>query len=227
MNNNAQSITRIKAVYNALEDLQDKVVFVGGAVVTLYADRLVLDPRPTDDIDVIVEVLNYKDHAVLEEKLHQKGFVNDKESGIACRYKVQGITVDIMPTSDRSFGFESKWYKPGFQNAMRYEVDDKHTIHILTAPYYLATKLEAFRDRGEGDGRTSQDFEDIVFILENRVSIWEEIKSADESLYYFLRFEFTQLLNEPYIEEWIYSHTERGRINGAKDVLKSIRNVIE
>lgn len=227
MDNTTKTTTRIKAVYNALDDLQDKVVFVGGAVVALYADRVVLDPRPTDDIDVIVEVLNYSDHAALEEKLHQKGFVNDQDSGIACRYKVQGISVDIMPTNDRSFGFDSMWYEPGFEKAIAYTLDDKHTIRILSAPYYLATKLEAFRDRGHGDGRTSQDFEDIVFVLENRAPIWDEIKSTDENLKSFLIDEFSHLLSEPYLSEWIYSHTEGGDQKVVDNVLKSMRDIIE
>ena len=38
--NHHRNITRIKAVSNALEDLKDLVVFVGGATVSLYADRI-------------------------------------------------------------------------------------------------------------------------------------------------------------------------------------------
>lgn len=222
MDNSAQTITRIKAVYNALEDLQDKVVFVGGAVVALYADRVVLDPRPTDDIDVIVEVLNYRDHAALEEKLHKKGFANDQESGIACRYKFQGITVDIMPTAHRSFGFDSMWYEPGFQNSLTYTVDDKHIIRILSAPYYLATKLEAFRDRGQGDGRTSQDFEDIVFILTNRKSIWLEIDQSNGEVRAYLFNEFCQLLSEPNLFEWIFSHADRSNNLATSNIIMHI-----
>lgn len=44
-----QNIIRIKAVYNALEELENDVVFVGGATVALYADRPASEVRPTDD----------------------------------------------------------------------------------------------------------------------------------------------------------------------------------
>lgn len=44
--------------------------------VSLYADRAVSDIRPTNDIDVIVEVVNYHQRQQLEEKLRDKGFVN-------------------------------------------------------------------------------------------------------------------------------------------------------
>lgn len=43
------NITRIKAVYNALGDIRNEVVFVGGATIALYADRSTSDVRPTDD----------------------------------------------------------------------------------------------------------------------------------------------------------------------------------
>jgi len=60
------NIIRIKAVANALDSLKEKVVFVGGATVSLYANRPVLEIRPTDDVDVIIEILNYRERAGLE-----------------------------------------------------------------------------------------------------------------------------------------------------------------
>ncbi len=54
------SITRIKAVNNALGDLKDRFVFVGGATVSLYADRMAEELRPTDDVDVLVEQQNLR-----------------------------------------------------------------------------------------------------------------------------------------------------------------------
>ncbi len=44
------NIIRIKGVYNALGELKDSVVFVGGATVSLYADMPdQVDVRPTED----------------------------------------------------------------------------------------------------------------------------------------------------------------------------------
>jgi len=169
------NIVRIKAVSNALNDLKEKVVFVGGATISLYPDRAVFEVRPTDDIDVIIEILNYVDRAKLEERLRSIGFSHDIESGVICRYKIQGIIVDIMPTNDPSIGFTNIWYPEGFKKAVDYEIDERNVIKILSAPYFIATKLEAHKGRGKNDGRTSQDFEDIVYVLENRESIWEEM----------------------------------------------------
>jgi predicted nucleotidyltransferase len=160
------NIVRIKAIANALANLKEKVVFVGGATISLYPDRPVLEVRPTDDVDVIIEILNYSDRAKLEEKLREIGFSHDLESGIVCRYQIQGIIVDIMPTDDPSIGFTNIWYPEGFNHAINYEIDEDNIIKILDAPYFIATKLEAHKGRGENDGRLSQDFEDIVYVLE-------------------------------------------------------------
>ena len=80
-----ENITRIKAVNNALGNLKEAVVFVGGATVSLYAERRTEDVRPTDDIDVVIELLAYKDYSDIDERLRNVGFVNDQESGIICR----------------------------------------------------------------------------------------------------------------------------------------------
>ena len=204
------NIVRIKAVSNALNDLKEKVVFVGGATISLYPDRPVFEVRPTDDIDVIIEILNYVDRAKLEERLRSIGFSHDIESGVICRYKIQGIIVDIMPTNDPSIGFTNIWYPEGFEKAIDYEIDERNVIKILSAPYFIATKLEAHKGRGKNDGRTSQDFEDIVYVLENRESIWEEMNNSDRSVKEYLRSEFQILLKNPNLFEWIDSHVERG-----------------
>jgi len=46
------------------------------------------------------------------------GFENDIESNILCRYKVQGIIVDVMPTGENVLGFSNKWYPEGFKKAI-------------------------------------------------------------------------------------------------------------
>jgi predicted nucleotidyltransferase len=145
-------------VFDALQELANDVIFVGGAAVSLYADRLGEETRPTDDVDILVEIANYKEYANIEEKLRTKGFVNDIESEIICRYKINGIIVDIMPTAKEILGFTNKWYMDGFKNAVSYKIDHHYSIKIFSSVYFLATKLETFKDRGNNDGRWSTDF---------------------------------------------------------------------
>lgn len=58
-------------MHNALGDLKDKVVFVGGAVVSLYAERQWDEVRETDDVDILVEVYTHHQYADLEKKYDQ------------------------------------------------------------------------------------------------------------------------------------------------------------
>ncbi len=207
--NHHDNKVRIKAVARALGELNEKVVFVGGATISLYS-RVAIEPRQTDDIDVIVEILNYSARAALEEKLREIGFVNVKE--VICRWRIEGIIVDIMPTDDESIGFKNIWYPEAFVNAINCEIDDTCTIKILSAPYFIATKLEAFKSPtrdDHGDGFSSHDFEDIVYVLENREEIWEEMTHSEGTLKDYLQSEFRRLLSNPNILDWIDGHVER------------------
>lgn len=207
---NRVNITRIKAVSNALGKLNKNVVFVGGAAVSLYADRETEESRPTDDVDVLVEISSRNEYAELEEHLRNKGFQHDTSASFVGRFLMQGIIVDVMPTDETILGFSNQWYKEGFRTAVNFHIDELHTVNVFTAPVFIATKLEAFKNRGNKDGRLSSDFEDIIFVLENRSTIWEELKNTKGSLNLYLLETFNNLRHYRYIEEWIEAHTRQG-----------------
>lgn len=171
-----ENITRIKAVNDALEELPREVVFVGGATVALYADRPATEARPTDDVDILVELMHHKD--------------------------------DVMPTGENALGFSNLWYEAGYKTAMVHAIREGYDIRIFQGPYFIASKFEAFNNRGGGDGRFSSDFEDIVFVLNNRTTIWKEMHEADEAVRNYLKSQFEKLLENEYIDEWISSHLE-------------------
>jgi predicted nucleotidyltransferase len=206
--NHQENIERIKTIFDALGDLQSQAVFVGGATVSLYADVQAFEVRETDDVDVIIQLANYPQHVRFEEQLRERGFVDDVTSRIRGRFKVKGVTVDVIPTEDVAMGFKNIWYPEGFTEAMSHAIDENTDVKILSAPYFIATKLEAFKSRGKKDGRTSQDFEDIVYVLENRTSIWEEIRGSREKLKGYLINEFKILLSNPNIYEWVDCHVD-------------------
>ncbi|MBA2501062.1 MAG: nucleotidyl transferase AbiEii/AbiGii toxin family protein [Chitinophagaceae bacterium] len=204
-----ESITRIIVVYDALEELADEVVFVGGTTVALYADRPSGESRPTDDVDILVELIHYREYAAIEERLRSKGFINDIESGVIGRYHVQGIIVDVMPTGKNTLGFTNAWYEQGYATAMTHALDKNYSVRIFQPVYFLASKMEAFNDRGGGDGRWSSDFEDIVYVLNNRNSIWKELQAADKEVKTYLKEQFRLLLENEFIVEWISVHLDQ------------------
>jgi len=220
------NITRIRAVSNALGKLRDQVVFVGGATISLYADRIATEVRSTDDVDILLEIATRAKFVQIEEQLREMGFKNDTTAKFVGRYLLKGFVVDVMPLDEEILGFSNRWYKEGYRTAIEYSIDDQHPIKIFTAPYFVAAKLEAFNSRGRGDGRTSTDFEDIVFVLENRRAIWDEMKTADETVRSFLTIQFQTLRANRNIREWIDGHSGSYSPPGSYFILDDIDDFI-
>lgn len=203
-----ENIVRIKSVNNLLLNTGVRFAFVGGATVSLYATRETDDVRPTDDVDVVVEITTYgAAFTKLTERLLDLGFTPDTGSKVICRYLYQGLTVDIMPVAEEVLGFKNRWYEPGLNNSVTHSIDEHSTVEIFTAPYFIASKLDAFNDRGNRDGRTSTDFEDIIFVMDNRPQLWDEIQLADKTVRNYIVDQLSSLYNSIYFEEWVMAHT--------------------
>ncbi|GAB3918911.1 hypothetical protein [Larkinella terrae] len=204
------NLTDIRAVAMALENLEEKAVFVGGATVQLYASGYAAtESRPTQDIDVVIALVSYSDSTELDRKLVNLGFKNDVMSGVICRYIYQDIVVDVMPTESSSLGFSNRWYAEGINQAILYPIDSESSIYIFTAPYFLASKLEAFKSYRHGkDFRMNSDFEDIIYVFDNRIEIENEIRNSPVSVRKYLAKELKNLLNHPDIQEGISVHLE-------------------
>lgn len=202
-----QNVTRIRAVAIALKPLEQKIVFVGGATIALYTiPDTALELRPTDDVDVVVELATYGSYAKLEERLREIGFVNDQESKVVCRYKIKGITVDIMPTDPAVIGFSNRWYGEGFEKAILHPLTERENIFLFPLEYLIATKLEAFLSRGKMDFLFSRDFEDIVYLLENATGLEEKLQGAVGPLKEYLKGTLQTLSAHPDFEEGLYAH---------------------
>lgn len=202
-----ENIVRIKSVNNLLLTTGTRFAFVGGATVSLYANREAVEVRPTDDVDVVVEITTYGyEFTKLTEKLLELGFSPDTQSKVICRYLHSGLTIDIMPVKEDVLGFKNSWYEDGLKNAIDYVIDEQSIIKIFTPAYFIASKFEAFNDRGNNDGRTSTDFEDIVFVMDNRPQLWDEINNTDYHVKRYITEQVETLYNNPYYEEWIMAH---------------------
>ena len=104
----------------------------------------------------------------------------------------------LCQRGENSLGFTNSWYEQGYATAMTHALDEHYSIKIFQPFYFLATKMEAFNNRGGGDGRWSSDFEDIVYVLNNRNSIWEELQAADKEVKAWLKEKFRLLLEHEY-----------------------------
>ena len=69
-------------------------------------------------------------------------------------------------------------------------------IRLLPAPYFLATKIEAFNYRDKGDFHLSYDIEDLVAVLDGRAEIVTEVGKAEPDLRGYIGDYFLKLLQD-------------------------------
>jgi hypothetical protein len=208
-----------------LGDLCDEVVFLGGAVVGLLTtDPAALTPRSTNDVDVVVEVSTRADYYILDERLRSKGFTNDTR-GPTCRYLHGWIVVDVMPTNADILGFANRWYPLAFETAESHTLDSGATINLISAPCFLATKLDAFNDpdrEGHGDLFTSRDFGDVVSVIDGRPEVVAEVEDSRSELRAYLRESFARILDENYLHAAVTEHVDREREDLVLDRMRSL-----
>lgn len=203
---NEINIDVIKQIARALGDINNRVVYVGGAVVSLYIDDPAADDvRPTHDIDISLEIKSLGQLENLRQELASKRFIQSAEDKVMCRFRYHGIPVDVMATEEIGWAPANRWFRPGFNHFQLIELEPGLQVRILSVAYFLATKFEAYNGRGANDPRTSKDFEDIVYVLDNHTNLVNEITTAPNDVKTFLIERFSEFLSDE-MEEAILSH---------------------
>ena len=188
------------------------------------ADRI----RPTLDVDLVVEVTTSHDFHAFEARLRKRGFTNDMTANAPiCRYVCEAVTVDVMPSNATALGFGNRWYPLAVRTAQSFALSDDCVIRLIHAPVFIATKLEAFKDRGGGDYLLSHDLEDITAVLDGRPELIEEITRADADLRQYLAAEFSTLLTRAAYVEALPGHLPADRASQARlpQLLKTVETI--
>lgn len=170
------------------ENLVARTAFVGGCATAL----LVTDPharsqiRFTEDVDLIVHVLGHGAWYQLQELLHEKGFRVSPQDEVNCRLRLRNggpeLIVDFMPDDERILGFSNKWYEEALAQASDHTLPSGILVRVVSPPYFVGTKLEAYRGRGKGDPMSSRDVEDILCLIDGRDSLLDEVSRASPEL---------------------------------------------
>jgi len=184
---------------NGLHGLTAEVVFVGGAVLELLVtDRAAAPIRPTVDVDVIAEIVTYADYVAFSERLRALDFSEDsRPNAPLCRWIQGDLTLDVMPVSAAALGFGNRWYRGAMESAQSITLTSGASIRVIAAPFFLGTKMEAFRSRGARDYLMSHDLEDFVSVIEGRETLLDEMQEAPADLKEYLAEAAGELLAEP------------------------------
>ena len=170
----------LKQAAKLLIPVLDELVFVGGCTTGLFiSDEGAGDVRPTIDVDAITEITSYADYASFSERLRKLGFTEDtSEDAPLCRWLHGDTRLDVMPLDETILGFSNRWYEAALGSAQEYQLEADLKIRIVTAPYFCATKIEAFRGRGNGDYLASHDLEDLITLVDGRPELLSELRSS-------------------------------------------------
>jgi predicted nucleotidyltransferase len=181
------NIELLTAMAHAMGDLREQVVFVGGcATGLLITQPWVADARATEDVDAIVEVASLARYHELSHQLMQQGFKQIMADNTPpFRWYWNRMQLDLVPLDEKILGFANRWYRPGFEAAVTANLANRLKIRHLSAPFFTATKLEAFKDRGNNDVYLSHDLEDIISVVDGREELLSEIMATPQDLQQF------------------------------------------
>jgi len=214
------------------DDLLEQVVFVGGAVAgLLVTDAAMPSIRPTEDVDLIVPVIARADYHAIEEVLRQRGFAPDLRKGAPiCRWLIGGVVVDLMPTLEEVLGFSNRWYPLAARTAERFLLPGDKAIHVISAPAFIATKMEAFDGRGQGDFLFSHDLGDLIAVIDGRNELQGECERAPDELKRYLADRVRALLATPDFVDALPGHlppdqASQDRLPDLMDKLEALVNL--
>ncbi len=188
----------LETAVKLLGPLADDVVFLGGCTTgLLVTDSAAPLFRVTLDVDFIVEVASLVEYYRFTDKLRQLGLTEDSRPGAPiCRWRTELLVLDVMPTDPAVLGFGNRWFAKAFRAANWATLPSGKRIRLLPAPYFLATKIEAFNYRGKGDFHLSYDIEDLVAVLDGRAEVVIEVRKAEPDLRCYIGDYFLELLQD-------------------------------
>lgn len=193
------NVAKVELVAGALGDLRERLLFVGGcAVDLLLTDTAAAPSRVTYDVDLVAQVAALTGYHQLEKEFVRLGFKRDmSEDAPICRWRLGHLEVDLMPSDTSVLGFANLWYPLAVQTVQLVVLPSGTTIRLIAAPVFLATKFEAFADRGKGDLLGSHDLEDIINVVDGRPEVVEEIALSPIELQRYLADRCSALLAMP------------------------------
>lgn len=196
---NEPNLDRLITAARLLRPLLGELVFVGGSVTgLLITDEAAADPRTTLDVDAIAEITSYAEYAAFGERLGALGFREDTSEGSPlCRWVHHETILDVMPLDEKVLGFSNPWYRAAMKSSVARRIADDIEIRVVTAPFYIATKLAAFIGRGKGDLFGSRDLEDLISIVDGRAALVVEVQAGAADLREYLRARIKGLLATP------------------------------
>lgn len=223
------NIELLRLAARQLGQLADELVFVGGSTTGLFlTDPTAAPLRTTKDVDAIVEAATYVEYIQFSERLQAAGFRPDTSEGAPlCRWISEPTILDVMPFDEASLGFTNVWYRDAIAYHETREIELNLVIRLVAPPYFVATKIEAFKGRGNSDFLGSSDIEDLISIVDGREELFDEIRSAASDVRSYIAEHFRGFLNTRGFIDAVPGHILPDEINQKRvvSVIERIRRI--
>lgn len=113
--------------------------------------------------------------------------------------------LDVMPTDLGILGFANRWYASAARDFWIMTMDSV-TLRVVSPGCFLATKLEAFHGRGNGDFMLSHDMEDIITVIDGRSNIVADVSMTEPAVRDYLREQFALLIENRFFLDALPAH---------------------
>ena len=206
---------RLVLVANALGDLRERVIFIGGALAPLLqTDPPFRRARITSDVDAIIATVSYTEAHHVQAELERLGFRRDLADPRHMHRWVGpgGIPFDLVPAGDHPGATSGAADRLAMETAVRTTLPTGLTIRHASAPGFLALKWAAYQDRGRPDPLYSDDLLDILALIASRPTLLEEVAAAPIELRTYVAEQSKIFLTDANAEDLLAAH-----LNNAQD----------
>ena len=209
----------VERVAQALGAERERVLFVGGSVVALFAFDEAVAVRATLDVDCVVDAQTLPDYYAFIDRLRSLGFSPCQDEGAPlCRLVVGGVRVDVMGTVDSPIGPTNRWYRDAIAAPARISVGAVEVLAVRPI-FFVATKLEAFRARGHMSYVESHDIEDVLTVLAAMAHLRDEIEQGKSPVARAVASDLIELAHEEAFRDAVWGHfegDERGQARASR-----------
>lgn len=197
---------KLETLAESLGTLKDRVVFSGGMLTAFYAtDAWAHGHRSMGELECILNAPTMAEFLTWDRELRERGFhpkYDPNPPVIEWEYK--GIGLEVYPSRPEIVRHKNRWFEEGVFHAIKHPLPSGICIRIMSAPYFLASRIESFLHHSDFYIRHNKDFEDIVFLLNNRPELLDEVAHSFHEVRAYIQGFFYSLLNHKDLREGLY-----------------------
>jgi predicted nucleotidyltransferase len=170
-----------------LGDRKEDFVLVGGVCPALYPLLPTVSLNFTEDIDIVIRASSLAQWHRFKRELEARAFKypSDPPGQPVCRLEKGNLQLDLLTTGDH-LGFTNRFYEDVFRTRTLVS-GDGISLYVASPVGFVATKLEAYFDRGLKEPLPSKDMEDVLVVLRGLPALLDDVASGDDPLAHGVR----------------------------------------